>query len=129
VLSDVLGDDLATIGSGLTVADPSTFADALAVIDRVGVRARIPAGGDRSLEGRTARRGARDRESRRSAAGAQPHAHRGQQSDLPWMPRDAWRSTWATGRSCCRRSPATRPPQGRRIAGMLQDMRPDLPSR
>jgi hydroxypyruvate reductase len=42
VLSDVLGDDLATIGSGLTVADPSTFADALAVLDRAGVRGRIP---------------------------------------------------------------------------------------
>jgi glycerate-2-kinase len=34
VLSDVLGDDLATIASGPTVADPTTFADALAVLDR-----------------------------------------------------------------------------------------------
>lgn len=34
VLSDVVGDDLATIASGPTVADPSTFADAAAVLDR-----------------------------------------------------------------------------------------------
>jgi glycerate-2-kinase len=42
-LSDVLDDDLATIGSGPTVADPSTFADALAVLDRAGLRERAPA--------------------------------------------------------------------------------------
>lgn len=34
VLSDVVGDDLAVIGSGPTVADPTTFADALAVLRR-----------------------------------------------------------------------------------------------
>jgi len=50
VLSDVLGDDLSTIGSGLTVADPSTFADALAVIDHAGVRARVPPAVIRHLE-------------------------------------------------------------------------------
>jgi glycerate 2-kinase len=33
VLSDVIDDDLATIASGPTVADSSTFADALAVLD------------------------------------------------------------------------------------------------
>ncbi|HZP42645.1 MAG TPA: DUF4147 domain-containing protein [Candidatus Binatia bacterium] len=33
VLSDVVGDDLAAIGSGPTVPDPSTFADALAALD------------------------------------------------------------------------------------------------
>lgn len=37
VLSDVPGDDLATIASGPTVADPSTFADALAVLQRRGL--------------------------------------------------------------------------------------------
>jgi hydroxypyruvate reductase len=37
VLSDVVGDDLASIGSGPTVADPTTFADALAVLARYGV--------------------------------------------------------------------------------------------
>ena len=36
VVSDVPGDDLAVIGSGPTVADPSTFADALAVARRCG---------------------------------------------------------------------------------------------
>jgi len=37
VLSDVPGDDLATVASGPTVADPTTFADALAVLDRRGL--------------------------------------------------------------------------------------------
>jgi len=37
VLSDVVGDDLATIGSGPTVADPTTFADALAHLAALGV--------------------------------------------------------------------------------------------
>jgi glycerate 2-kinase len=39
VLSDVVGDDLSTIASGPTVADASTFADALAVLDRYGITA------------------------------------------------------------------------------------------
>jgi glycerate-2-kinase len=43
VLSDVVGDDLSFIASGPTVADPSTYADALAVIDRFGGRDAYPA--------------------------------------------------------------------------------------
>jgi len=39
VLSDVVGDDLATIGSGPTAPDPTRFEDALAVLGRRGVRA------------------------------------------------------------------------------------------
>ncbi|MEX2534695.1 MAG: glycerate kinase [Trueperaceae bacterium] len=39
VLSDVVGDDLSSIASGPTVADPSTFSDALAVLDRYGIEA------------------------------------------------------------------------------------------
>ena len=42
VLSDVVGDDLSTIASGPTVPDPTTFADALAVLRRRGVLARVP---------------------------------------------------------------------------------------
>jgi hydroxypyruvate reductase len=45
-LSDVVGpvaDDPAVIGSGPTAADPSTWADALAVVTRRGVLARLPA--------------------------------------------------------------------------------------
>jgi glycerate-2-kinase len=34
ILSDVTGNDLATIGSGPAVADPSTFSDAIAVLKR-----------------------------------------------------------------------------------------------
>jgi hydroxypyruvate reductase len=49
VLSDVVGDDLATIGSGPTVPDPSTFADALAIVARYGLEGRLPAAIDRRL--------------------------------------------------------------------------------
>jgi glycerate-2-kinase len=42
VLSDVVGDDLSVIGSGPTVADSSTFADALAVVDQFGGRGAYP---------------------------------------------------------------------------------------
>ena len=35
-ISDVVGDDLSVIGSGPTVADPSTFSDALVVLERLG---------------------------------------------------------------------------------------------
>lgn len=41
-LSDVVGNDLATIASGPTVADTSTFADALTVLDRYDLRSRAP---------------------------------------------------------------------------------------
>ncbi len=37
VISDVVGDDLATIASGPTVPDPTTFADALDVLDAYGI--------------------------------------------------------------------------------------------
>ena len=42
VLSDVVGDDLSVVASGPTVADSSTFADALDVIDRFGGREAYP---------------------------------------------------------------------------------------
>jgi glycerate-2-kinase len=42
VVSDVVGDDLAVIASGPTVADPTTYADALAVLDRFGGRGAYP---------------------------------------------------------------------------------------
>lgn len=44
-VSDVVGpppDDPSAIGSGPTVPDPTTFADALAAIDEAGVGARVP---------------------------------------------------------------------------------------
>jgi glycerate 2-kinase len=37
VISDVVGDDLAAIASGVSVADPTTFGDALAVLARHGI--------------------------------------------------------------------------------------------
>lgn len=42
ILSDVIGDDLSTIGSGPTVPDPSTFHDALAVLERYDLLERVP---------------------------------------------------------------------------------------
>src|SRR5262249_11894130 len=42
IISDVVGDALDVIASGPTAADPSTFADALAVLDRYGLRAKAP---------------------------------------------------------------------------------------
>jgi glycerate 2-kinase len=41
-LSDVVGDDIAVIGSGPTVPDPSTFADALDVLSRYAPASRVP---------------------------------------------------------------------------------------
>jgi hydroxypyruvate reductase len=41
-ISDVVGDDLSVIGSGPTVADASTFADALAVLEAHGGRGLFP---------------------------------------------------------------------------------------
>jgi glycerate 2-kinase len=43
ILSDVVGDDLSIIGSGPTVADPSTFADAARILDRYNLTTRLPA--------------------------------------------------------------------------------------
>ncbi|HLP97022.1 MAG TPA: HAD-IIB family hydrolase [Sideroxyarcus sp.] len=42
LLSDVIGDRLDVIASGPTAPDASTFSDALAVIDRYGLRERMP---------------------------------------------------------------------------------------
>jgi hydroxypyruvate reductase len=41
-LSDVAGDDPSAIGSGPTVADATTFADALDVLERHGLKAALP---------------------------------------------------------------------------------------
>lgn len=56
VLSDVVGDDPAVVASGPTVADPTTFADALAVLARLpaasvppAVRAHLARGADGAL--------------------------------------------------------------------------------
>src|SRR5258708_6696329 len=42
VLSDVVGDDLSTIGSGPVAPDPTTYADALAVLAERGLLAEVP---------------------------------------------------------------------------------------
>lgn len=42
ILSDIVGDPLDAIASGPTVPDPTTYADALAILDRYGIRGEIP---------------------------------------------------------------------------------------
>ena len=49
-LSDVIDDDASVIGSGPTAPDPSTFADAYAVLERCGVLRSCPASVRRRLE-------------------------------------------------------------------------------
>ncbi|HET7294756.1 MAG TPA: DUF4147 domain-containing protein [Vicinamibacteria bacterium] len=49
-LSDVVGDDPATIGSGPTAPDPTTFADALGVLESRGVADQVPPSVRRRLE-------------------------------------------------------------------------------
>lgn len=42
IISDVIGDSIEVIGSGLTAPDPSTFKDALTIIDRYDLRHSLP---------------------------------------------------------------------------------------
>lgn len=42
VLSDVVGDDLSTIASGPTFPDPTTYNDALKILDKYGLREKVP---------------------------------------------------------------------------------------
>jgi hydroxypyruvate reductase len=50
LLSDVIGDDLDVIGSGPTAPDASTFAGAVALLERYGILARVPAAVRERLE-------------------------------------------------------------------------------
>jgi hydroxypyruvate reductase len=49
-LSDVIGDDLASIGSGPTAPDSTTFADCLDVLERYRIREEVPPAAARVLE-------------------------------------------------------------------------------
>lgn len=42
ILSDVVGDDLSSIASGMTAADPTTFVDALRVLQRYKIEDEVP---------------------------------------------------------------------------------------
>ncbi|HEY7327307.1 MAG TPA: glycerate kinase [Gemmataceae bacterium] len=42
IISDVIGDPLNVIASGPTAPDPTTFADALAILDRYGLLSKVP---------------------------------------------------------------------------------------
>lgn len=50
IISDVVGDPLDVIASGPTAPDPTTFADALAVLDKFDLRQKAPAGVIQYLE-------------------------------------------------------------------------------
>jgi glycerate-2-kinase len=65
VISDVPGNDLSVIGSGPTVADPTTYADALAIVRASGRAVTLPARVRRHLE-----RGARGRIAETPKAGS-----------------------------------------------------------
>ena len=52
ILSDVIGDDLDVIGSGPTVPDRSTFAQARAILARYGIAGKVPAAVSERLKGR-----------------------------------------------------------------------------
>jgi glycerate-2-kinase len=50
IISDVLGDDLATIGSGPTAPDPTTFLDAKTILEQYQIWSRVPERIRRHLE-------------------------------------------------------------------------------
>ena len=50
ILSDVVGDRLDTIASGLTSHDETTFAEAMAIIEKYQIRDKVPPGVLRTLE-------------------------------------------------------------------------------
>ena len=50
IVSDVIGDPLDAIASGPTAPDPTTFGDALSVVDRYGLREKVPAAAQAHLE-------------------------------------------------------------------------------
>jgi hydroxypyruvate reductase len=43
IISDVVGDDLAAIGSGPTAPDPTTFSECLEILDRYDLKDKVPA--------------------------------------------------------------------------------------
>jgi glycerate 2-kinase len=44
IISDVIGDPLESICSGPTASDPTTFSDALMILDKYGLREKVPQG-------------------------------------------------------------------------------------
>jgi glycerate 2-kinase len=85
VLSDVPGDDVAVVGSGPTVPDRTTFADALGVVRRYGVEERLPARVRRHL-GRGAAATVRERGADgrvQDDAGRRTRDHTGRESRPP----------------------------------------------
>ena len=59
-LSDVVGDPLDVIASGPTVADPSTFADCIRIVERYGLSEKLPVFRAQVVAGRRRRADRRD---------------------------------------------------------------------
>ena len=90
IISDVVGDDLAVIASGPTVADPTTYGDALAVLDRFGGIGTVPGPG---------RRGAGRRRQRHQNGHAEGRVGRPRQDHDDHRRRRAGRDRWGQARS------------------------------
>ena len=64
IVSDVIGDDLASIGSGPCVPDPTTAADVRALLEGAGLWSRIPESARRARRRPPSRGKRRKRQSR-----------------------------------------------------------------
>lgn len=51
IISDVVGSDLSSIGSGPTAPDPSTFGDCIRIIGKYGLKEKVPANALKLLNG------------------------------------------------------------------------------
>ncbi len=111
ILSDVPGNDLATIGSGLTAGDWSSFGDAVSVLKRRSVWGRAPEAVRSYLERAVAGEvGATVKTGRSDSRARDQRDHRRQQSGSGRRP-SALRSSWGIIRSDgkhCMARPTTR---------------------
>ena len=114
-ISDVLGDDWATLGSGPCAADPSTYGDALAVLRGAESLDRIPAAVRRHLEAGRRRPPARVREAGRPRA--RPRAERADRKQPRRTRGRARRSARVWPRGAHRDRPAARRGELGRPAG------------
>jgi glycerate-2-kinase len=92
ILSEVIGNDLDVIGSGVTAPDSSTYARAVEVLRKYGIFDRVPPPYEAGL---TARTSPRDAESRSSAFDRTVNLIVGS-SDLALTPLPSVPALWVT---------------------------------